>query len=90
MLVEDRVEVVIIRPGVPDLKLRGQPRITVIRPLCVVIPFPELDRADIGADEDSGAQERVEGRGEYAREDRLKEQHGRVGHREGLGEGVEG
>ena len=90
VLVEDRVEVVVIRPRVSDFELRGQPRVAVVCPLGVVIPLPELDWADIGTDKDGGAEERVEGRGEDAREDRLEEQHGGVGDGEGLGEGVEG
>ena len=62
----------------------------MVSPLGVVVPLPELDWTDVGADEDGGAQEGVEGGGEDAGEDGLQEQHGRVGHGEGLGKCVEG
>ena len=90
VLVEDGVEVIVVSPRVADLELTGQPRVAVISPLGVVIPLPELHWADIGAHEDGGAEERVEWRGEDAGEDGLEEQHGRVGHGEGLGKCVEG
>ena len=90
MLVEDGVEVVVVRAGVPDLELAGQAGVAVVGPLGVVVPLPELDGAHVGADEDGAAQEGVEGGGEEGGDERLQEEHGAVGHREGLGEGVEG
>lgn len=51
----------------------------------LVISFPELDRADVGGDEDGTAQEGVEGSGEDCRHYSLDKQHGRVCR--GLGQG---
>ena len=46
------------------LYLTGEPRIAVVRPLCIVVALPELDWSGVGAEEYSGAQERVQGGGE--------------------------
>ena len=61
------------------LDLTGQPSIAVVGPLGVVIPLPELDWSDVGADEDGGAEEGVERGREEAGDDRLQKEHGRVG-----------
>ena len=86
MFVENRIEIVIICSRVADLELAGESGVAVVGPLGVVVPLPELDGTDVGADEDGGAQEGVEGGGEDAGEDGLQEQHGRVGHGEGAGQ----
>ena len=61
MFVENRIEIVIICSRVADLELAGESGVAVVSPLGVVVPLPELDWTDVGADEDGGAQEGVEG-----------------------------
>lgn len=51
----------------------------------LVVSLPELDRTDIGGDEDGAAQEGVEGSGEDCGHYSLDEQHSRVWR--GLGQG---
>ena len=63
MLVENRVQVVIIRPRIP-FQMRGQPRIGVIYPFRIVISLPELDRPHVGSDENGRSQDRIQRGGE--------------------------
>lgn len=51
MFIEDGVEVVVIRTWIP-LQVRREAGVGVVDALCVIVALPELDRADVGGDED--------------------------------------
>ena len=63
MLVEDRVEIVVVGARVA-VEVSRQSGVGVINAFRVVITLPELDWTDVGGDEDGGAQDGIERGGE--------------------------
>lgn len=66
VLVEDRVQVVVVRTGIP-VNVSRESCVGVINSFRVVIAFPEFDRPHVRRDEDGWPEDGVQRRREYRR-----------------------